>query len=73
MRPWVSQTKGDAGEHDGLTSSKREELAALRRENRLLLEDVDILEQATVFFASLSGYWRSAGGHEPKPPLEVGP
>ena len=41
----------DAGERDGLTSGEREELAALRRENRRLREDVDILKRATAFFA----------------------
>ncbi|GAA3469892.1 hypothetical protein [Nonomuraea roseola] len=29
----------------------REELAALRRENRRLREDVDVLKRATAFFA----------------------
>ena len=36
---------------DGLTSSEREELAQLRRENRRLREDVEILKRATAFFA----------------------
>ena len=35
----------------GLTSSERQELARLRRENRQLREDVDILKRATAFFA----------------------
>ncbi|WP_434099001.1 transposase [Streptomyces xantholiticus] len=48
---WVKQAEVDAGERDGLTSSEREELAALRRENRRLREDVDILKRATAFFA----------------------
>ena len=51
VRLWVSQAEVDAGERDGLTSSGREELAALRRENRRLREDVDILKRATAFFA----------------------
>jgi transposase len=51
VRLWVSQAEVDAGERDGLTSSEREELAALRRENRRLREDVDILKRATAFFA----------------------
>ncbi|WP_327321270.1 IS3 family transposase [Streptomyces sp. NBC_01210] len=51
VRLWVSQAEVDAGERDGLTSSDREELAALRRENRRLREDVDILKRATAFFA----------------------
>ncbi|NUK02406.1 hypothetical protein [Streptomyces lunaelactis] len=40
----------DPGKCDGLTSSERAELAALRRENRRLPEDVDILERATALF-----------------------
>ena len=52
VREWVKQAERDAGTRsDGLTSSEREELAALRRENRRLREDVDILKRATAFFA----------------------
>ncbi|MGW0424636.1 transposase [Streptomyces sp. NPDC003015] len=63
VRLWVSQAETDAGERDGLTSSEREELAALRRENRRLREDVEVLKRATAFFASKSGCWRSVGVH----------
>ncbi|MFC9399219.1 transposase [Streptomyces sp. NPDC057027] len=52
VRSWVRQAEVDAGERDRLTSSEREELAALRRENRRLREDVDILKRATAFFAT---------------------
>ncbi|WP_371773556.1 transposase [Streptomyces sp. NBC_01438] len=51
VRDWVKQAEVDAGERNGLTSSEREELAALRRENRRLREDVDVLKRATAFFA----------------------
>jgi transposase len=52
VRAWVKQADIDAGtRRDGLTSTEREELAALRRENRRLREDVDILKRATAFFA----------------------
>src|SRR3954469_13207511 len=51
VRLWVSQAETDGGERDGLTSSEREELAALRRENRRLREDVEVLKRATAFFA----------------------
>ncbi|WP_443065913.1 transposase [Streptomyces sp. NBC_00503] len=52
VRSWVRQAEVDAGERDGLTSSEREKLAALRQENRRLREDVDILKRATAFFAT---------------------
>ncbi|MFG2716114.1 transposase [Streptomyces goshikiensis] len=52
VRSWVRQAEVDDGERNGLTSSEHEELAALRRENRRLREDVDILKRATAFFAT---------------------
>jgi transposase len=51
VRRWIAQAQIDAGERDGLTSSEREELSRLRRENRVLREERDILKRATVFFA----------------------
>jgi len=52
VRLWVKQAEIDEGDRpDGLTSDEKAELAALRRENRRLREDVDILKRATVFFA----------------------
>ena len=52
VREWPEQAARDAGTGDGgLTTSEKEELAALRRENRRLREDVDILKRATAFFA----------------------
>jgi transposase len=52
VREWVKQADLDAGTRDdGLTRDERSELAALRRENRRLREDVEILKRATAFFA----------------------
>jgi transposase len=52
VRAWVKQAEVDAGTRsDGLTSAERDELAALRAENRRLREDNDILKRATIFFA----------------------
>jgi transposase len=53
VREWVKQGERDAGTRDdgGLTSDERGELAQLRRENRRLREDVEILKRATAFFA----------------------
>ena len=46
----------DAGRRDGLTSAEREELSQLRRENRRLREDVEILKRARHSVA-ISGAW----------------
>nr|CEL22190.1 Mobile element protein [Kibdelosporangium sp. MJ126-NF4] len=52
VRAWVRQAELDAGTpSDGRTGSEREELAALRAENRRLREDNEILKRATIFFA----------------------
>ncbi len=51
VREWVRQADVDAGRWDGLTTTEREELSQLRRENRRLREDVEILKRATAFFA----------------------
>ena len=52
VREWVKQADIDDGlRSDGLTTSEREELNRLRRENRRLAEDVEILKRATAFFA----------------------
>jgi transposase len=53
VREWVKQAERDSGERQdgGLASTEREELAQLRRENRRLREDVEILKRATAFFA----------------------
>ena len=51
VRKWVAQADIDAGRRDGLTTDEREELAQLRRENRRLQQDVEILKRATAFFA----------------------
>ena len=52
VRRWVAQAEIDAGRRDGLTTAERQELTQLRRENRVLREERDILKRATVFFAA---------------------
>ncbi len=51
VRAWVKQVDIDDGARDGLTTAERVELAQLRKENRVLREERDILKRATAFFA----------------------
>ena len=52
---WVKQDARDAGKGDGgLSSAEREELTRLRRENRRLKEERDILSKAAAWFATES-------------------
>jgi transposase len=49
---WVKQADRDGGRRsDGLTSEKQEELRRLRRENRQLRQERDILAKAAAWFA----------------------
>jgi transposase len=47
---WLAQTEIDAGQRDGLTTAEREELSRLRRENRVIREERDVLAKAIAFF-----------------------
>ena len=52
IRNWIAQAQADGGQRkDLLTSAEREELARLRRENRQLKVERDILAKATAWFA----------------------
>jgi transposase len=52
---WVKQEARDAGRGDGgLTTEERAELSRLRRENRQLKEEREILSKAAAWFANES-------------------
>lgn len=52
LRSWVRQAQADAGARkDLLTTSERERLKQLERENRELRKANEILKSASVFFA----------------------
>lgn len=47
----MKQADIDDGQREGLTSAQLVELAQLRKENRVMREERDILKRATAFFA----------------------
>jgi transposase len=56
LSTWVQRARADRtkGKSGGLTSAEREELSRLRKENRELRLERDILKKAAAFFAKES-------------------
>ena len=51
LRKWVRRAERNSGKRDGLTSSERDRLKALERENRELKRANEILRTASAYFA----------------------
>jgi transposase len=51
LRRWMDQADVEEGHKPGLTSDERKELVELRRKNRVLETEVEILKRASAYFA----------------------
>ena len=51
LRRWMEQDAVDAGRKAGLTSAEKRELVELRRKNRVLEMENEILKRAAAYFA----------------------
>ncbi len=51
LRRWVVQAEIDEGRSAGLSTEEKKELTRLRRENRVLRMERDLLSRAAAFFA----------------------
>lgn len=51
LHNWLKQADIDAGRREGLTTEERAELVRLRRRNRLLEMEIEILKKASAYFA----------------------
>jgi transposase len=52
IRTWIAQAERDQGRRtDGLSSAEKEELRRLRRENKILRQEKEILKKAAAWFA----------------------
>jgi len=67
IRNWVKQAEIDEGQRsDGLTTDEKQELACLRRENKQLRLEREILAKATAWIAAVENTARETGSVPPK-------
>ncbi len=52
LRSWMARADIDEGRREGMTTEERSELVKLRRENRVLKMERDLLSRAAAFFAT---------------------
>lgn len=51
VQRWLKQADIDAGVSQGTTTAEQAELNALKRRNRVLEQEVEVLRRATAYFA----------------------
>lgn len=51
LRRWMSQEEVDRGDREGLSATEKRELVELRRKNRVLETEIEILKRASAYFA----------------------
>lgn len=51
LRRWMAHADVDEGKREGLSTAERQELVRLRRENRVLQTENEILKRAAAYFA----------------------
>lgn len=49
---WIKQAEVDDGKREGLTTTEREELVRLRKENKTLTMERDLMKKAAAFFVN---------------------